>query len=73
MGASQYKELCAGLFAMLENGKTNPADMMKLHRSFASADMSPPIRFLRNSAFLEMLVDDLYITGRELPEKYLDK
>jgi hypothetical protein len=29
MGVSQFKELSAGLFAMLENGKTNPADMMK--------------------------------------------
>jgi hypothetical protein len=45
----------------------------KVHRSFAAAENVPPVAFLQNSAFLEMLVDDLFITARELPAKYLDK
>ncbi len=93
MGVSQYKELAAGLSVMLENGQTNPADMMKgffffyyfclffssdsfcfqVHRSFTASDNVPPVSFLRNSAFLDMLVDDLFITSRELPSKYQDK
>ncbi len=73
MGVSQHKELSTGLFVMLENGKTNPADINKVHRSFTQPENRPPVAFLHNTAFLEMLVDDLFITGREIPSKYLDK
>ena len=73
MGVLQYKELAAGLFVMLENGKTNPADMSRIHRAFTQQENRPPVWFLHNGKLLEMLVDDLFVTGREVPSSYLEK
>ena len=73
MGVLQYKELATGLFVMLENGKTNPADMSRIHRAFTQQENRPPVWFLHNGKLLEMLVDDLFVTGREVPSSYLDK
>jgi hypothetical protein len=57
---------------MLEARKTNPADVMKIHRAYSSTP-PPPVYFLHNAALLDMLVDDIFSTASELPAKHADK
>ena len=74
MGLSQHKDLYTGVLTMIENGKTNPADIMKLYRAYSGQEaLTTRVDFLQNYSLLKMLVDELYTTGVDIPSKYLDK
>jgi hypothetical protein len=65
------RELATGIVAMIEAHKTNPADVMKIHRSYSIN--CPTVNFLHNNSLLSMLLDDLFSVSIEIAPKHLDK
>ena len=58
----EHSQACEALTSMLARNALNPADIAVLHRYF-STDTPPPIELIRNSQFLDLLVDALFKAG----------
>lgn len=56
----EHPQACEALTSMLTKNALNPADITVLYRCYSSNSPPPPIDLIRNSQFLDLLVDTLF-------------
>lgn len=70
----EHPQACEALTSMLSRNSLNPADITVLYRCFSSAgSVPPPIDLIRNSQFMDLLVDALFKAGFKINPEYKSK
>ncbi|KFB47957.1 hypothetical protein ZHAS_00016024 [Anopheles sinensis] len=71
-GSSRYAEVCASLSFVLSRNALNTADILVLFRHYSSSQ-PPPVEFIRNPQFLDLLVGALFKVGVSTEEEHKSK
>lgn len=68
----EQPQACEALTSMLSRNSLNPADITVLYRCYSS-NSPPPIDLIRNSQFLDLLVDALFKAGVKINPEHKSK
>lgn len=68
----EHPQACEALTSMLTRNSLNPADITVLYRCYSSST-PPPIDLIRNSQFLDLLVDALFKAGVKINPEHKSK
>lgn len=69
----EHPQACEALTSMLSRNSLNPADITVLYRCYSSNTPAPPIDLIRNSQFLDLLVDSLFKAGVKINPEHKSK
>lgn len=69
----EHPQACEALTSMLSRNCLNPADITVLYRCYSNTSPPPPIDLIRNSQFLDLLVDALFKAGVKINPDHKQK
>lgn len=72
-GVGAHAKVFESLSSMLSRNALNPADVSSLYHCYTEEEILPPVRFLWNSQFLELLVQALFKPGSTVNPDHKEK